>query len=163
MKTSVSVQKIRQDAENFFKAGKYYCSEAIVASIRQNFELDMPEEMIAMASGFPVGIGRSKCTCGAVSGGVLALGYFFGRTEGSSPLDPRSVKTIELAYELQDDFKKNHKVLCCSILTKGMNMAAKEHLNQCVAFTGEIAENVARIIIREKGFQNLDSLEESDV
>ena len=28
----------------------------------------MPDEMIAMASGFPVGIGKSKCTWGAVTG-----------------------------------------------------------------------------------------------
>lgn len=28
----------------------------------------------------PTGIGGSGCVCGAVTGGVLALGYFFGRT-----------------------------------------------------------------------------------
>ncbi|MDW7670524.1 MAG: C-GCAxxG-C-C family (seleno)protein [Bacillota bacterium] len=156
MKTEVSVQKIRQDAEDFFRSGQYYCSEAIVASMRQNFELDMPEEMIAMASGFPVGIGKSKCTCGAISGGVLTLGYFFGRTAGSNPKDPQSVKTLELAYELQDDFKKNHKLLCCSVLTKGMDMAAGEHKAQCISFTGEVAENATRIILREKGFVNTD-------
>ena len=156
MKNEVSVKKIKQDAEAFFRSGKYYCSEAIVASIRENFELDMPEEMIAMASGFPVGIGKSKCTCGAVSGGVLTLGYFFGRTEGTNPKDPRSVKTLELAYELQDDFKKNHKLLCCSVLTKGMDMASGEHKEQCISFTGEVAENAARIILREKGFTNTD-------
>ena len=162
MNRDISLKQVRKDAEDLFKAGKFYCSEAIMAAIRKNFDPSMPKEVIAMASGFPVGIGRSKCTCGAVSGGVLALGYFFGRTEGSSPLDPKSVKTIELAYELQDDFKKNHKVLCCSILTRGMDMAAKEHLNQCVAFTGEVAENTARIIIREKGLNNIDISEESD-
>lgn len=158
MKTKVSVNQIRQDAEDLFKAGKYYCSEAIVASIKKNFELDMPDEMIAMASGFPVGIGKSKCTCGAVSGGVLALGYFFGRTQGTNPKDPNSVKTLELAYELQEDFKKNHKLLCCSVLTKGMDMASGEHKAQCVAFTGEVAENAARIIVREKGFVNMDDV-----
>ena len=159
MKTSVSIKKIKEDAERLFQEGKFYCSEAIVASIRENFALDMPEEMIAMASGFPVGIGRSKCTCGAVSGGVLALGYFFGRTKGSTPQDPKSVKTMELAYELQNDFKANHKVLCCSVLTRGMNMAAGEHKAQCVAFTGEVAENTARIIVRELGLTDLDSVE----
>jgi C_GCAxxG_C_C family probable redox protein len=162
VKTEVSVDKIRQDAEELFRSGSFYCSEAIVASIKNNFALDMPDEMIAMASGFPVGIGKSKCTCGAVSGGVLALGYFFGRTQGSTPKDPKSVKTLELAYELQDSFKRNHKVLCCSVLTKGMDMSAGEHKAQCVSFTGEVAENVARIIVREKGFVNHDE-EKRDV
>lgn len=163
MNNKVSLKKIRRDAEDLFRQGKYYCSEAIVASIRDNFDLDMPEEMIAMASGFPVGIGRSKCTCGAVSGGVMALGYFFGRTQGTDPKDPKSVQTIKLAYELQDDFKKNHKVLCCSVLTKGMDMASGEHKDQCVSFTGEVAENAARIILREKGFTNTDETDGNEV
>lgn len=158
MKKEISIEKIRQDAEALFQAGNYYCSEAIVASIKQNFDLDMPDEMIAMASGFPVGIGKSKCTCGAVSGGVMTLGYFFGRTAGSTPQDPRSVKTLELANELQADFKKNHKVLCCSILTKGMDMASGEHKAQCVSFTGEVAANTAKLIVRELDFVNTDEI-----
>lgn len=156
MVTEVSIQKIKNDAEEFFKKGQFYCSEAVVASIKQNFQLDMPDEMIAMASGFPVGIGRSKCVCGAVSGGIMCLGYFFGRTYGESPKDPRSVKTLELANELQGKFRKNHKVLCCSVLTKGMDMASGEHKRQCISFTGEIAESVAEIIVRELNIKNTD-------
>lgn len=156
MVTEVSIQKIKNDAEEFFRKGQFYCSEAVVASIKQNFQLDMPDEMIAMASGFPVGIGRSKCVCGAVSGGIMCLGYFFGRTYGESPKDPRSVKTLELANELQGKFRENHKVLCCSVLTKGMDMASGEHKRQCISFTGEIAESVAEIIIRELNIKNID-------
>lgn len=156
MVTEVSIQKIKNDAEEFFRKGQFYCSEAVVASIKQNFQLDMPDEMIAMASGFPVGIGRSKCVCGAVSGGIMCLGYFFGRTYGESPKDPRSVKTLELANELQGKFRENHKVLCCSVLTKGMDMASGEHKRQCISFTGEIAESVAEIIVRELNIENID-------
>lgn len=156
MVTEVSIQKIKNDAEEFFRKGQFYCSEAVVASIKQNFQLDMPDEMIAMASGFPVGIGRSKCVCGAVSGGIMCLGYFFGRTYGESPKDPRSVKTLELANELQGKFRENHKVLCCSVLTKGMDMASGEHKKQCISFTGEIAESVAEIIVRELNIKNID-------
>ncbi len=147
MTNQVSVEKVREDAENLFREGKFYCSEAVISSIRSNFELDVPEEVIAMASGFPVGIGKSKCTCGAVSGGVLSLGLVFGRTTGSSPADPLSVKTLELANELQAHFKANHKVLCCSVLTKGMDMASGEHKSQCVAFTGGMAAKTAEIIL----------------
>jgi len=154
----VSIKQIKDDAETMFRNGEYYCSEAVIASIRKNFELDMPEEMIAMASGFPVGIGKSKCVCGAVSGGIMALGYFFGRTQGTTPKDPKSVQTLQLANELQSEFKKNHKVLCCSVLTKGMDMASGEHKAQCISFTGEIAESAANIIVRELGITNLDEV-----
>lgn len=155
MKTEVSVKNIRKEAEESYRKGDFFCSEAIMYSIRNNFELDIPEEVIAMASGFPVGIGRSKCTCGAVTGGIMALGLFFGRTNGG---DPKVNKTLELANELQQSFKDKNKVLCCSILTKGMDMGSGEHKEQCIRFTGEMAAKTAEIIIREKGYTNIDSI-----
>ncbi|WP_130805771.1 C-GCAxxG-C-C family (seleno)protein [Senegalia massiliensis] len=161
MNKEISIKKVREDAEGMFRRGEFYCSEAVVASIRNNFGIDMPEEMIAMASGFPVGIGKSKCVCGAVSGGVMMMGYFFGRKEGTNPQDPKSVKTLELANELQGEFRKNHKVLCCSVHTKGMDMASGEHKAQCISFTGEIAETAARIIVRELNLVDLDKEKEA--
>lgn len=147
----VDVEKVRTDAEAYFRRGDFYCSEAIVASVRDNIAPDMPDAMIAAASGFPVGVGRSKCMCGAVSGGVLSIGYVFGRTGPSSAADPRSVKTLALANELQQAFRDSHRVLCCSVQTRGMDMAGGEHKAQCVAFTGEMAAKTAEIIARELG------------
>lgn len=145
---AIDVQQVRIDAEEYFRRGNFYCSEAIVASIRDNVAPDMPEAMIAAASGFPVGVGRSKCMCGAVSGGVLALGYVFGRTGPSDPKDPKSVKTMALANELQQAFRDSHRVLCCSVQTKGMDMASGEHKAQCICFTGEMAAKTAELIER---------------
>ena len=146
----INVEKVKADAEELFRSGGFYCSEAIVASVRSNIDPGMPEELIAAASGFPVGIGRSKCVCGAVSGGVICLGYFFGRTEPSPATDPRSVKTIELAYELQESFRKNHKdKLCCHVHLEGIEMGSEEHKQQCISFTGEMAAKTAEIIVRE--------------
>lgn len=146
MVKEINIKKVQEDAEEMFRRGDFFCSEAIVCSIKNNFEIDMPDEMIAMASGFPIGIGRSKCVCGAVSGGIMCLGYFFGRTKGK---DPKVNKTLELANELQESFKTNHKVLCCKVLTKGMDMASGEHKAQCISFTGEIARTASEIISRE--------------
>jgi C_GCAxxG_C_C family probable redox protein len=143
------VDKVRQDAEEYFGSGGFYCSEAIVASVRDNLAPEMPEALIAAASGFPVGVGRSKCMCGAVSGGVISLGYVFGRTGPSTPADPKSVKAMAAANELQQAFRDSHKVLCCSVQTKGMDMASGEHKAQCVSFTGEMAAKTAEIVLRE--------------
>jgi C_GCAxxG_C_C family probable redox protein len=149
MNPAIDVSKVREDAEAYFRRGNFYCSEAIVASVRDNIAPDMPDALIAAASGFPVGVGRSKCMCGAVSGAVMAIGYVFGRTGPSAPADPRSVKTLELAGELQQAFRDSHRVLCCSVHTKGMDMASGEHKAQCIAFTGEMAGKAAEIIARE--------------
>lgn len=99
IKREVSVEKISKDAENNFRGG-YFCCEALMASIRTNFELDVPEEVIAMSSGMAVGVGKSGCLCGALNGGVLALGLFFGRTEQNGPTDPKVQKCVQLTNEL---------------------------------------------------------------
>ena len=117
--------------------------------------MDVPEEVIAMASGFPIGIGRSKCLCGAVSGGVMAIGLVFGRTVQK---DPQVEQTLALSKELHDWFKaaNGKNALCCRILTKEFDMGAGEHKEQCIHFTGLVAGKVAEMIIREKGLTNID-------
>lgn len=156
VKQEVSVKKIGKDAEELFRGG-FFCSEALISSIRSNFELDIPEEVIAMASGFPVGIGRSKCLCGAVSGGVMALGLFFGRTVQG---DPKVEKNLAVAKELHDYFKEasGKNSLCCRVLTKEFDMSKGEHKQQCIRFTGIVAEKVAEIIVREYALINLDEI-----
>lgn len=154
IKSEVSVAKIKKEAEDLFRNG-FFCSEAVVSSIRSNFELDVPEEVIAMASGFPIGIGRSKCLCGAVSGGVMAIGLIFGRTVQK---DPQVEQALALSKELHDWFKEANgkNALCCRILTKEFDMGAGEHKEQCIRFTGLVAGKVAEMIIREKGLKNID-------
>ena len=144
----VNLQKVYDDAGELFRKGDFFCSEAVVATMRETFDKNMPIEIISTASGFPVGVGRQKCMCGAISGGVIALGYFFGRTEGG---DPKVNKTLALTAELHNIFKEKNKVACCSILTKGMDMASGEHKEQCIRFTSEMAKETAKIIAREKG------------
>lgn len=51
--------RIRKQAEDYCRQGDYFCSEAIIRTIRDEFKLDVPDDVIAMASGFPVGMGGS--------------------------------------------------------------------------------------------------------
>lgn len=146
MKKSVDLEKIKRQAEDYYRNGDFFCSEAIVKTIRDEFDLPVPDNVIAMASGFPVGMGGSGCTCGAVVGGIMALGLVFGRTE---PKDTKVTKAMELAKELHDTFKKQHRSLCCRVLTKDMELGSPVHMQQCIAFTGEVAEAAAKIIVRE--------------
>jgi C_GCAxxG_C_C family probable redox protein len=138
--------KIRDTAEAYYRSGDFYCSEAVVKTIKDAFDLQVPDSVVAMASGFPIGMGGAGCTCGAVNGGIMALGLFFGRTR---PKDNKVNKAMELARELHDIFRKRHKSLCCRTLTKFMIMGSRKQLEQCISFTGEVAEETARIIIRE--------------
>ena len=149
MNKEISIEKIKNDAQEAYRSGGFLCSEAVVYSMRENIDSNMPKALISAASGFPRGVGGARCMCGAVAGGVLCLGYFFGRTFPTTITDPDSQKTIVLAYELQDSFKQNHKVLCCHVHLRGKDIEKGEHIEQCIQFTGEMAEKTAQIIARE--------------
>jgi C_GCAxxG_C_C family probable redox protein len=146
MVKKINLGDVRIEAEGYYAKGDFYCSEAIVATIKNQFQANMPTEAIAMSSGFPVGVGSAKCICGAVSGGVICIGFFFGRT---NPKDPKINKTLELAKELHDHFVTQNKVLCCRVLTKDMTLGSETHMKQCIRFTGDIAVKTAEIIARE--------------
>ncbi|MDD5529634.1 MAG: C-GCAxxG-C-C family protein [bacterium] len=147
MNNEGSLNRIKSVAEEYYRNGDFYCSEAIVKTIKDEFDLPITDDVIAMASGFPVGMGCAGCTCGAVSGGIMAVGLVFGRTE---PRDNKVNKAMALAKELHDTFQSRHKSLCCRVLTNGMELGSPEQMEQCIAFTGEVAVEVAKLILREK-------------
>lgn len=142
----IDVNRIRKIAEKYYRSGDFYCSEAIVKTIKDEFKLPISDDIISAASGFPIGMGGAGCTCGAVAGGVMALGLFFGRSKAK---DEKVNKAMALSKELHDIFRNRHRTLCCRILTKDMELGSPVHMDQCVSFTGEVAEEVAKIIIRE--------------
>jgi len=143
---SADPAEIQKIAEEYYRSGQFYCSEAIVKAINDGCGLGYPESVIRLASGFPIGIGGSGCPCGAVTGGVMALGMVFGRDRAG---DPRIDRCFGLSRELHSFFIRKHSCLCCRTLTHGMVLKSPEHMQQCVAFTGEVAEEVAKIILRE--------------
>jgi len=146
MVNEINLTIIREEAENHYLCGDFYCSEAIVTVIRKHLQAGMPLEAVAMASGFPIGVGGAQCICGAIPAGVLCIGYFFGRT---TPKDTKVRKTMELSNELITFFKSKHKVPCCKVHVKGMELGSVIHKKKCAVFTGEVAEKTAEIIARE--------------
>lgn len=156
--SAVSPRKVQRDAEDNYRAG-FFCCEALVQAVRDNLALDVPEEVIAMSSGMAVGMGRSGCVCGALNGGVMTLGMLFGRTEPGGPTDPRVVRVMALTGELHDWFRRQtgRNAVCCRVLTRGMDMGAGEHREQCIGLTGLAAWKVADILCRELALENLDA------
>jgi len=143
MRFDVDLERIRKIAEDYYRNGDFYCSEAVVKTIIDEFQIDVSEDVIKMASGFPVGMGGMGCTCGALTGGVMAIGLVYGRSQGK---DPKVNKVMELSAKLYQIFCERHKVSCCKVLTRGMEKGSPEHMEQCIAFTGEMAYEAAKII-----------------
>ena len=71
-------------------------------------------DVVKLASGFPIGMGKAGCLCGAVSGGQMALGMVYGRVEGE-PMEP---KMFEMSKKLHDYIMDEYKSNCCRVITR---------------------------------------------
>lgn len=145
MTTSIDIDQLQKDSIDIFNSG-FACSESVIYAIRNHFEIDLSDDAIAMSSGFPWGLGGGGCICGALAGGTMCLGYFFGRRE---PNDPAIKKCFTLTNELHDYFKQSRGATCCRILTKGKERNSPERKEECTKLVADTVKKVAEIIIRE--------------
>jgi C_GCAxxG_C_C family probable redox protein len=114
------------------RAGQLYdqgmnCAQAVLQATTGS---DDPA-LLAIAKGFGAGVGGSKCLCGAISGGVMALG-----------LKGREKKSGDLVAA----FREKNRVTCCIALTRPFKWKSKEHLAHCRRLTVETAESVAKLL-----------------
>lgn len=145
MEKSISVESIREQAEGYFQRGEFFCSEAVVHTINQLLGSPFPEEITKLASAFPVGLGKSGCLCGAVSGGAMALGMAYGRKHGEAMND----KMFPISAELHDHIKDMYKSTCCRVLVKNYEFTSPERKAHCVKITGEVAAWVAEKLMSD--------------
>jgi C_GCAxxG_C_C family probable redox protein len=129
------------DSVDFFRNG-LYCSEAIFKSFRKNGILDIPEEVLKIATGFGVGIGASKCCCGSLTGGVLVLSVLLGRT---NPGESDKL-AMESSAKLYGKFKDEFGASCCKVLTRPVEWGAPEHHVYCERFVKKVAEDTYGIL-----------------
>lgn len=139
------VNKIRQRTENLFMTGQLMCSEAVLTVLNQGLKGGLaPEIAVRITSGLPEGFGRSGCTCGALTAGVIALGLFLGRN-GPGILNNRTVYAA--SRELHERFKTKFGSTCCRVLTKNIELGTKHHFRFCARHAGEVADQTARIVL----------------
>jgi C_GCAxxG_C_C family probable redox protein len=130
------VEEIRETAEGYFRRGEFFCSEAVVTTINNALGQPFDSAIVKMASGFPIGVGKSGCLCGAVSGGVMALGLAYGREvpDGEMP------DSFSNNAALHDYIIEKYGSTCCRVLTMEFDdFASKERAEHCIQITGEVA------------------------
>ncbi len=140
-----AIQKARTEAKAMYRNGEFLCSEAVFLVANEYLGKPVSDEVVKLASGFPVGMGLAGCVCGALSGGVMALGLKYGRTQAAAP----TPGMFEAAKELHDRFQTRRKSTCCRVLIRKFQMGSPEHIQQCIAITGEVAADVIDILSRE--------------
>jgi C_GCAxxG_C_C family probable redox protein len=146
--TQMDALALRERAEDLYRSGQFLCSEAIVFAFNEAMDSPMPREIVRLASGFPVGmgaLGTGGCTCGALSGGVMVLGMVHGRSQPGeeAPL------ILDKARELHDWFLADKGSTCCRSLIRNLGFGSPAHIDQCVTFTGDVAEHLALMLDSE--------------
>jgi len=105
------------------KAGDYEevsisCSQGTLAALQEEFNLAGGEDVIKAAMFMP-GIASRKETCGAVVGGLMALGLVLGRDKINDP-EPNTPEAKEQMFKLREkawrfceEFKKEFGSTMC--------------------------------------------------
>ncbi len=143
------VEQARRKAEEFYRSGQFLCSEAVFLVANEFLGHPVPDEIVKLASGFPVGMGKTGCSCGALTGGVMALGLKYGR---STP-GVATPGMFEASKELHDRFKARRRVTCCRVLIRPFEFGSDDHIQQCITITGEVAADVIELLAREIPFE----------
>jgi C_GCAxxG_C_C family probable redox protein len=154
-KRSLSEQKpealvglIKAKARNLFLTRQLQCAQAVLCTLNEGLRGGLRRDVAArLASGLAEGLGGSGCLCGALSGGVLALGLFMGN--GGRSLFNASGSSFSTAL-LHREFAERFGSACCKVLSKKVRRDAKAHFDQCADLTGAAAEIASRIILESK-------------
>ena len=146
----INLDLVKKEAENYFKTENLSCSESVLKALVNNFDMNVNNDIVRVASGFSGGMGGSGCTCGTISGAIIGIGLIFGRSEGN---DPSIKKAKELSKKIHDTFKEEHHATCCRALTKNLSPGSVERFNQCSSFVGEVAYETSKLIADELNIQ----------
>lgn len=139
---------IRRTAEDSFASG-LYCAESVVLALADAQGV-ASELLPRIATAFCSGMGRTRGTCGALTGAIMGVSLAFGRSEPGEPVQPAYTATERLIREFEEAFgaRDCHVLLGCDLGTpEGQTMFRDRKLGQqCAEYTGKAAEIAARII-----------------
>jgi C_GCAxxG_C_C family probable redox protein len=116
------IDKVSKTSGDFFQSG-YYCAESVLLAIAESKGIES-DLLPKIATGFCGGVSRTCGMCGAVSGGIMAIGLFSGRTAADESVLP----TYEAVQELLKRFAGRFGSTNCRELT-GCDLGTDEGQN----------------------------------
>ncbi|HUH65706.1 MAG TPA: C-GCAxxG-C-C family protein [Syntrophales bacterium] len=140
-------EELEKKAFDYFYTG-FCCAEALSKTIIDHFAEKPEDYPIKVATGFCGGIGRThEDMCGALAGGVLAVGYLYGRTEKGKDFSQVIAITFEFRRQFIEAFGSTN---CAAILE---SFGEQEKYIKCKQMTGKAAGMLYDILIEAKGKQ----------
>jgi len=140
--------QIAQRSEELFRSG-LCCSESVLQAVAESRGIQS-ELIPKIATGLCGGISQSGNICGAVSGGVLAIGLCLGRSQpGQSPEETgHRVRAFLAKCEQRFGSTNCEKLIGCRLDTPEGQKFFKEHnlREKCAGFTKEAAQLASEIL-----------------
>ncbi len=115
MKTSA------ETASTQFVSG-YNCAQSVLWTFAPSLGLDA-DTALKIACGFGAGMGRRQEVCGAVTGGIMALGLKYGR--GETQDRAATEETYAKTQDLMRRFEAAHGSCNCRQLLGGCDLATE--------------------------------------
>ena len=120
-------------------ASQLNCAESVLRGVCFAQNIELSDQAKRMATPFGGGIGRSEDACGALIGGVLAIGVAMGRTASEED----RLRSYEAASKLHKAFQARFGSTCCKVLNKS-DFKSPQHRTRC----GEYVSEATRLAIR---------------
>lgn len=125
----------------------YNCAQSVLLTMFEHWN-DKNELIPKIATAFGAGIGRCGSICGALTGGVMAIGTKYGTNE---PSTEKRLRAYELASKLYRKFEEQNGTVFCRELI-GYNLSNPEELEEaykskvfetkCVKFVSGVVETL---------------------
>lgn len=132
---------IKTLAENYFNNG-FHCAEAVSAAVLESRGAD-PAQALAHATPFGGGMGRTFCeTCGALTGGLIAIGHVHGRTQAGENWDTPATMARELREGFLDAFGETQ----CQVLR---DRFGEKQMEECTQLVGWVALRLDSVLREE--------------
>ncbi|MCG8529540.1 MAG: C-GCAxxG-C-C family protein [Desulfovibrionales bacterium] len=145
---AAAIAQAKHRAENLFETRALLCAEAVMLSLNETFEGPLTEaEAIQLGSTFCMGVGGAGCMCGALAGGVAAVGLL----TANGTIATSNQQARAYGRTLHDSFVSCHRSSCCRVLSRRVKDDPAKHFAQCTMLTGDATERAARIIIESRG------------
>jgi C_GCAxxG_C_C family probable redox protein len=140
--------QVSQRSRELFNSG-FYCAESVLMAIAESRGIQS-DLIPRIATGFCSGIGRTGGLCGAVSGGVMAIGLTAGRSSPAGQVED----SYTLIQQFISHFEARHGSTNCRELTgcdlasvEGQHTFEENHvIERCQDFVGNAASLVTALI-----------------
>jgi C_GCAxxG_C_C family probable redox protein len=109
----------RQEDATIYFADGFNCSQAVFTAFGKTMGLT-EDQCLKIGSAFGGGMARRQYTCGAMTGGLMVLGLYFGR--GLEDDISKKEGTYEKAGEFFKEFEKRNGSVVCKDLLQGLDM-----------------------------------------